>query len=229
MNANDRKYPKTLHVPFSKGITTGDRMCGEEWFNYLKNKTLVLTEKLDGSQSYICKNGVFARSHATTTTNPWDVNLFERGGVYDQIKNLLSEDEGIYGENLYAIHSIEYDNLDDLFYMFAARNNDRWYSWEEVVELSKILGIKHVPVLEIRRFNSISELESTVNTIMQNGSKYGKEIEGVVIRNADSFPIDDFQRNVVKYVRENHVQTDSHWRRNWTKAKINYLNYGKDK
>lgn len=229
MNANDRKYPKTLHVPFSKGITTGDRMCGEEWFNYLKNKTLVLTEKLDGSQSYICKDGVFARSHAATTTNPWDVNLFEKGGVYDQVKNLLSEDEGIYGENLYAIHSIEYDNLDDLFYMFAARNNDRWYSWEEVVELSKILGIKHVPVLEIRRFNNISELESTVNTIMQNGSKYGKEIEGVVIRNADSFPIDDFQKNVVKYVRENHVQTDSHWRRNWTKAKINYLNYEKDK
>lgn len=51
---------------------------------------------------------------------------------------------------------------------------------------------------------------------------------GVVIRNADSFPIDDFQKNVVKYVRENHVQTDSHWRRNWTKAKINYLNYEKN-
>ena len=31
-----RKYPKTLHVPFSKGITTGDRKCEDGWFDYLK-------------------------------------------------------------------------------------------------------------------------------------------------------------------------------------------------
>lgn len=27
MNANDRKYPRTLHVPFSKGLSSDDRKC----------------------------------------------------------------------------------------------------------------------------------------------------------------------------------------------------------
>lgn len=59
MNANDRKYPRTLHVPFSKGLSSDDRKCEDGWFDYLKDKTLVISEKLDGSNSYICKNGVF--------------------------------------------------------------------------------------------------------------------------------------------------------------------------
>lgn len=225
MNTNDRKYPRTLHVPFSKSITPDDRRCEEGWFEHLKDKTLVLTEKLDGSQSYICKEGVYARSHAVPTTNPWDVNLFEKGGVYDQVKNLLSDEEGIYGENMYGIHSIEYDKLDTYFHMFAARDDKRWYSWDEVVELSNILRIRHVPTLEIRRFKSISELEDTIYLLMKKGSLYGKEIEGIVIRNSESFPIEDFQYNVVKYVRANHVQTDQHWKSNWKKAKLIYEKY----
>ncbi len=85
-----------------------------------------------------------------------------------------------------------------------------------------LIGIRHVPTLEIRRFKSISELEDTIYLLMKKGSLYGKEIEGIVIRNAESFPIEDFQYNVVKYVRANHVQTDQHWKSNWKKAKLIY-------
>lgn len=220
MNNNDRKYPRTLHVPFSESITPDDRRCESDWFYYLKDKILVLTEKLDGSQSYICKSGVYARSHATVTDNPWDRNLFERGGTYDQVKEWLAENEGIYGENMYGIHSIEYNKLPSYFFMFAARDDKRWYSWKEVEELSSILGIEHVPVLEIRRFETVSELEQAIAFHMKNGSKYGDTIEGVVVRNIESFLLDDFSKNVVKYVRKNHVQTDEHWKKNWKRAKL---------
>ena len=57
---------------------------------------------------------------------------------------------------------------------------------------------------------------------MKNGSKYGDTIEGVVVRNIESFPLDDFSKNVVKYVRKNHVQTDEHWKKNWKRAKLIY-------
>jgi hypothetical protein len=36
--------------------------------------------------------------------------------------------------------------------------------------------------------------------------------EGFVVRNADRFHYDQFNYNVVKYVRKGHVQTDKHWR-----------------
>lgn len=42
-----RKYPRTLHVPFSKGLSSDDRKCEDGWFDYLKDKTLVISEKLD--------------------------------------------------------------------------------------------------------------------------------------------------------------------------------------
>jgi len=42
--------------------------------------------------------------------------------------------------------------------------------------------------------------------------------EGVVCRLANSFPNDMFYNSILKYVRKNHVQTDSHWNKNWKRA-----------
>ena len=44
-------------------------------------------------------------------------------------------------------------------------------------------------------------------------------VEGVVVRSAGLFHSDDFSKNVMKFVRKDHVQTDTHWQRNWKKAK----------
>jgi hypothetical protein len=38
-------------------------------------------------------------------------------------------------------------------------------------------------------------------------------VEGYVVRVVDSFHRDDFQQNVAKFVRNDHVQTDEHWMR----------------
>lgn len=214
------KYPRTYHFPFSPGLQNDDRCVEGKWFDYLKGKPLVLTEKLDGSNSYISKDGVFARSHAQTTMNPWDVNLTERGGIYDQCKHYLGDDEGIYGENMYSIHSIEYTKLPSYFFMFAARNRERFYSHEEFLEMSNILGIPTVPILEMKSFETTEELQERILYWMSKGSAYGDIIEGVVVKNIESFPIEDFQKNVIKYVRPHHVQTDEHWRKNWKRAKL---------
>ena len=109
--------------------------------------------------------------------------------------------------------------------MFAARNEERWYSWNEVCELAEILKLYTVPILERRIFVSPEDLENTINEYMKKGSAFGDTIEGVVVRNAGSFLLDDFSKNVVKYVRANHVQTDEHWKRNWKRAKLMYENY----
>lgn len=216
------KYPRTYHLPFSEGLQNDDRKVDNDWWNYLKGKTLILTEKMDGENQSVYKSGVYARSHATVTTNPWSINMTERGGVYDQVKDYLGNNEGIYGENMYGIHSIVYDKLPTYFFMFAARDDKRWYSWVEVSEMAEILNLYTVPVLEKRVFQSPKDLEDTIFHYMVKGSKYGDTIEGVVVRNADSFLLEDFSKNVVKYVRKNHVQTDEHWKKNWKRAKLIY-------
>jgi len=42
-------------------------------------------------------------------------------------------------------------------------------------------------------------------------SLFDGEQEGYVIRNAGSFHYDDFQYNLGKFVRMDHVQTSEHW------------------
>ena len=44
--------------------------------------------------------------------------------------------------------------------------------------------------------------------------------EGFVVRATGSFKDSNLSMNVAKYVRANHVQTNSTWRRTWKKAKI---------
>ena len=73
---------------------------------------------------YIPKNcaGVFARSHAAPATSPWTRQLRER---WELMKHDLGSLE-LFGENLYAVHSIEYKRLESYFYVFAVRCLDKW-------------------------------------------------------------------------------------------------------
>ena len=211
------KYPRTYHFPFSKGLSGDDKRVDLGWWEYLKDHELILTEKLDGQNNSIYRDGVFARSHSSPTTHPWDRYLTE---TYERIKNLLSPEEGIYGESLYAIHSIEYQKLPSYFFMFAARDEERWYSWDEVTEMAEILQLPTVPVLERRIFKSPEDLQRTIEEFMKHRSTFGDTIEGVVVRISENFLPEDFSKYVIKYVRENHVQTDTHWTKEWKKAKL---------
>ena len=215
------KYPRTYHLPFSEGLQNDDRKVERGWESILENE-VVLTEKLDGENNSMDKYAVYARSHGAPTENPWTRNLWEHGGLHDQIKSWLDDECMIYGENLYGIHSIEYDKLPTYFHMFAYREKDVWKSWDEVEEMANILAIPTVPVLYRGIIKNTQELEEMVLDFMGKGSKYGNTIEGVVLRNVNEFHMNDFSMNVMKYVRKNHVQTDQFWQKNWKKATIDY-------
>lgn len=128
----------------------------------------------------------------------------------------------IFGEGMEAIHSIEYTNLTSVFYTFGIRENDIFLSWDEVVEYSYLLDLPLVPVLYRGVVDTEESLEEIVQKLCMGDSKLGGELEGVVVRVTSSFPNGEFEKNVIKWVRKGHVQTDSHWTRNWKKAKINY-------
>lgn len=211
------KYNRTYHLPFSKGTTNDDKISDS--IDPLINCDVVITEKLDGENTAMVNNGVYARSHATFTTSPWSREVRQ---IHDmKVRDQLEDDLYLFGENLEGIHSIEYNNLEDYFYLFGARSNNLWLDWEKVEEYAYLLDLKLAPVLFKGVFSNEQELKSKVEELVKIPSSLGGEKEGVVIRTKKQFDEEYFSTHVQKWVRENHVKTDEHWTRNWKKAKVN--------
>lgn len=140
------KYCRSLHAHISLGTTSDDRFMPKGYMkSFAEKEGLVLTEKLDGQNNCFSKRGVFARSHIAPTEHPWDKPMRER---WKLIKNDLNDLE-IFGENMYGIHSIAYNNLESFFYVFAVREADRWLSWEEVKFYAGMLDFPVVPEIPI--------------------------------------------------------------------------------
>lgn len=230
MNATveNMKYPRTYHLPFSPGATSDDKKIpwDFDWFGQMfAGKEVVISEKLDGENSCFTHFDVYSRSHGAPTRSPWSRNLWANDGLLWKIKDFIAEDEQVFGENLFGIHSIEYDKLPAYFFIFAIKNDDRWYSWDEIEEYAKMIDVPTVPVIFRGILKDAQQLENICNQVISNPSHFGKTAEGCVIRIADSFPVYDegqfaFPQNVAKFVRPNHVQTDTHWTNNWKKANL---------
>ena len=215
------KYPRTYHLPYSPGATKDDKKLQDDWFNYFKGKEVVITEKLDGENIHMNQKDCYARSDGAPTRSPWSRNIWgHQYGLYWKIQKYIGENETIFGENLYGEHSITYDRLKKYFHLFAVNDGNLWYSWDSVKMFATIMNIPHVPELWRGIVYDEDHLKTLVNYYTNQRSKYGDTIEGVVIRVANSFPIDEFKNNVCKWVRPNHVQTDEHWTKNWKVAKI---------
>lgn len=215
------KYPRTYHLPYSPGATKDDKRLQGNWFDFYNGKEIVITSKLDGENTCMTANDVYARSHGAPTRSPWSQNLWDpQEGLYCKIKPYIGKNEEVFGENLYGEHSIHYDRLPSYWHMFAVNNGVNWYSWNDVETMAKIMNVLTVPVLWRGVVTSENELKTLVDYYVIQPSVYGSTREGVVVRVADEFHIDDFSHNVCKWVRPNHVQTDEHWTKNWKKAKL---------
>jgi len=198
------KYPRTPHLPFSPGGTRDDRRLSS--VNSFINIPLVITEKMDGSNVCLEHNNLFARSHSKSPNHP---SFDALKAVHAQSKHIIPDNTQIFGEWLYAQHSIFYNSLPNYLAIFAVFDGSKWASWEEVELWAKELNVPTVPLLGIKTFQNEIDLQKEIETLAQHPSFCGEEMEGVVIRNAFEFV--DFETSVAKFVRANHVQTDDHW------------------
>lgn len=221
------KYGRTYHFPFSPGTTSDDRINHTYWEDIQRINTLVHTEKLDGENNCLNRYGVFARSHVAPTTSPWTCQLRER---WELLKRDLGDIE-LFGENLYAVHSIEYKRLESYFFIFAVRQQDTWLSWEEVKFYAGLFDFPVVPELAVQPVKALTQetLQRQIILWAQEPSILGSidtqlvqdcSREGVVSRNINEYPVSEFARNVFKYVRKGHVKTGEHWTRHWKRARL---------
>ena len=227
-----RKDGRTYHFDFSPGTTSDDRINREWWNDMYDMERIIHTEKLDGENTCLNGIGIFARSHAAPTRHPWSSFLKPK---FSMIQNDLKENNiELFGENIYAIHSIIYPNIENHFYIFGVRILDKWLSWEEVQWYADFFEYPTVPVIGEHQVPLITK-DSVKEYVIEEASKpsaFGSlqnglkpkpcTMEGIVTRNVDEYDVKEMSYNIFKYVRKGHVQTDEHWSKNWKRAPLKW-------
>ncbi len=164
-----------------------------------EGQEVVVTEKLDGENTTMYPDHIHARSmdsrHHPSRT--WVKAL--HGSIAHQIPLRWR----LCGENMYARHSIGYDNLKSYFYLFSIWDeHNHCLSWKDTKEWAELLGLELPLVLYQGLWN-----ETMIRAIKLDLSRQ----EGYVVRTQAGFAYQDFAKHVAKWVRKEHVQTDQHW------------------
>ena len=208
MSDEPQKFSRTYHLPWSLGATDDDTTHPpedvERMFGGLE---VVATEKMDGENTTIYWNG---RTHARSLNSGAHPSR-------DAVRALAADlgSRGIprrwrlVGENLYARHSIPYDQLPGYFLLFGVINDENVaLPWEEVEEWAALLELPTAPVLyrggwDPKVIKGLWPRRSSASS--------SETAEGYVVRPAGSFPMEAYAHHTAKFVRPNHVQTNDHW------------------
>lgn len=161
---------------------------------------LVVTEKMDGENTTIHPGGSHARSPDSRYHPSRDWLKAFAAGISPQ----LLAGERIIGENLYARHAIAYDALPSYFLGFAWIIGDDIQPWDATLMRFAELGVEPVPTLYRGPYRPglFDDLADMLDFNRQ---------EGFVARTADAFSETAMAERMGKYVREGHVQVETHW------------------
>jgi hypothetical protein len=206
-NSERIKYGRTFHLPWSLGATDDDKTHGEDDLDTIfGGKEVIVTEKLDGENTSIYSDGTCHARSLDSANHPSRTYVRAKAA---QIGCDLPKGWRLVGENLFAKHSIDYENLPDYFIIFGiVDNNNIARSWDEVEEWSQLLEIPHVPVI----YRGIWDPDKIKKLYPFSSKMGGKQAEGYVVRMADSFPMSEMSYNLAKFVRKDHVAPNTvHW------------------
>ncbi|MEV8419111.1 RNA ligase family protein [Streptomyces niveus] len=189
-------YPRTVHVPWSPGVGSDDVRGGD--LDGLRGREVVVTEKMDGENTTLYRDGLHARSldSGHHPSRAWVKALQGRIGA------LIPDGTRVCGENLYARHSIAYEELESWFYGFSVWDGEWCLGWDETVRVLRRLGIPAPRVLWRGVFD-----ERALRGLKLDPARQ----EGYVVRTVEGFVREEFGRRLAKWVRPHHVQTDTHW------------------
>lgn len=196
------KYPRTYHHPLSETVVGDDKYILKDDLEKCYGKPYVCTIKMDGECTTIYSDG-YTHARSIDSKHHPSRNIVKLIAYETGYK--MNPSHRICGENLFAVHSIHYANLPSSFMAFSIWDGETCLPWTDTFDIL-IRDYKLTPVYVV--WNGIlteeivKELWSEVNT---------EENEGLVFRPEDSFTMDDFSKKVFKLVRNNHVQSSSHW------------------
>ena len=244
MNFDIKKYPRTPHVEGSR-LQKGDEDLSQIPFESIKNKYLVIEEKVDGANTAISfhdKKELLLQSRGQSLTGGYRERhynfLKQWASIHqDKLYDVLGTRYIMYGEWLYAKHTVYYDALPHYFLEFDIYDKEQeiFLNTKKRRELIKDLPVYSVPVLGEGKFNSMEEivsylgnshyitknhLENLINTSKKLNLDPDRQLketdnsmlmEGIYIKVED----DNQVKERMKYVRYTFLQTveesETHW------------------
>lgn len=199
------KYPRTYHLPFSKGLQSDDKLI--ETLHFFEGKEVVATLKMDGENTTFYPDEYM---HARSIDSPYNWTRTVAKKIHSVIRHDIPKDYRLCLENCYAKHSIEYppNYLEGYVYLLSVWNEkNESLSWDDTVLFAELLDLP----LPKQVYRGVFDL----NILKKISEQLDPSLEeGFVVRLTDSFSYENFSKSVTKYVREGHVQTDEHWLKN---------------
>jgi hypothetical protein len=198
-----RKYPRTFHFGWSNGVQSDDKMLRSS--SAMQGRRMIGTIKMDGENTSLYADHMHARSLDSKHNYSRD----EVKGFWSSIRHEIPEYWRVCGENMWGVHSIEYQDLAHVFYGFSVWDERNVaLPWDEgkenTLDWFELLNIQ--PVEKV--YDGIFD-EAAMRRVAAEVIAAGHE--GMVFRVADAIPYREFSESVAKCVREGHVQTDQHW------------------
>lgn len=211
------KYPRSWHFYFSEKLGRDDKI--QENDDHFIGKQVVVSIKMDGENTTIYNDNIHARSlnsNIDSEDRRW-IDALRKS----KIENNIPDSYRICGENLFYKHTVYYDDLKSMFYVFSIWDNVVCLSWEETKLWCGLLDLEHVPIIYEGEYNReiiINEFNKYIKT--------NNNVEGFVVRLSDEFNINDFEKSLNKYVRNTFEIPDNHWK--YSKKILNKLIGGKN-
>ncbi|GGJ40211.1 RNA ligase family protein [Deinococcus roseus] len=191
------KYPRTPHLPWSQKADADDVILPDT--RIWAGMEVVITEKLDGENTSLYRNYLHARS----VDNRYHPSRDWIKRYHGQIKHLIPQGYRLCGENMYAQHSIVYQDLESYFYLFSVWDEqNRSLTWDETLQWAALLAAPTPRELYRGLWDERLVQGLQIDTATT---------EGYVVRPVQGFSYAEFGSLVGKWVRTNHVQTSEHW------------------
>lgn len=156
------KYPRTPHLFGSKGTDDDKHLGSAESLQFIADNSLIVEEKLDGTNVgiHFQPDGEFilqCRGHLITEGMHPQYDLFKQWGAIKRfaLEDRLQDRFILFGEWVYARHSVAYRQLPHYFFEFDIYDKLQqcFLSLDRRMELLEGLKIETVPVLHTGRID----------------------------------------------------------------------------
>ena len=179
------KYPRTHHLEGSR-LQPGDEDCQSVPFASLAGCHLVVEEKLDGANAGICFDAegrlwLQSRGHFLTGgSREKHFDLFKRWAYthLEALRTALGQRFVLYGEWLYAKHTVFYDRLPHYFLEFDALDTETgaFLGTEERRTLLTGLPVASVPVLRTGPCRDLAEMTALLGPSLYKSSTWRESL-----------------------------------------------------
>lgn len=153
------KYPRTPHLLGSRGTADDKHLSAKDSADFLADSSLIVEEKLDGTNVgiHFTTSGrmvLQCRGHEITTGMHAQYDLFKQWtmGKRLALESMLAKRFILFGEWLYAKHSVHYRRLPHYFFEFDTydKQEAKFLDLAARLALLKNTGICTVPVSTLR-------------------------------------------------------------------------------